>query len=207
MPQISYYVSVTAFVIVIACWFIFAGAFILREKPSPAKDAVKAPKSWLGLALQGVAYLPVWCVHRTPMFSPFIDDNHVLSIVLQIIAVLLSISSVFLTMSAIRELGKQWSLEARLVEGHKLVTTGPYNLVRHPIYTAMLGMLIATGIVLSNWAVLMVAVIVFLIGTFIRTRFEERLLSEAFGEEFARWKSKVPGLIPGIKRPGPASSQ
>jgi len=185
-----------AFAVVIVCWFVFAGAFILRKRPKHAKDAVKAPKSWLGLALQGTAYLPVWSVHRKPMFSPFIDDNCVLNIVLQMIAVLLSISSVILTMAAIRELGKQWSLEARLVEGHKLVTTGPYNLVRHPIYTAMLGMLVATGIVISHWVVVMIAAVLFLVGTFIRTKFEERLLSDAFGEEFAQWKARVPGLIP-----------
>jgi protein-S-isoprenylcysteine O-methyltransferase Ste14 len=124
---------------------------------------------------------------------------YVLNIVLQIVAAALSISCVFLTMLAIRELGKQWSLEAKLVEGHDLVMTGPYNLVRHPIYTAMLGKLIATGIVLSHWAVVIGAVIVFLIGTYIRTRFEERLLGDAFGEKFAEWKRRVPGLIPFLK--------
>jgi len=77
--------------------------------------------------------------------------------------------------------------------------TGPYDLVRHPIYTAMLGKLIATGIVISDWRVVLIAVVVFLIGTFIRTRFEERLLGDAFGEEFSRWKARVPGLIPFVK--------
>ncbi len=199
MEQASYYASITAFTIVIICWFVFAGAFLLRKKPPAAKDAVKAPKSWLGIVLQGVSYGLVWSLHRSPMFSPFAGKNYVVNIIVQAIAMLLSISSVFLTMSAIRELGKQWSLEARLVEGHKLVTIGPYNLVRHPIYTAMLSKLIATGIVISHWAVVLVAVAIFLVGTFIRTRFEERLLSEAFGEEFANWKARVPGLIPFIK--------
>jgi protein-S-isoprenylcysteine O-methyltransferase Ste14 len=196
MEQISYYVSIAAFATVIACWFIFAGAFLLRKKPPQAKDAVNAPKSWLGIGLQGVSYGLVWALHRTPMFSPFVDDNYVLNIVLQVLAATFSISSVFLTMSAIRELGKQWSLEARLVEGHKLVTTGVYSWVRHPIYTAMLSKLIATAIVISHWAVALIAVAIFLVGTFIRTRFEERLLGEAFGAEFAEWKSRVPGLVP-----------
>jgi protein-S-isoprenylcysteine O-methyltransferase Ste14 len=199
MKQISYYVSIAAFGIVIACWFAFAAAFLLRKKPAAAKDTVAAPKSWLGIILQGVAYVPVWALQRTPRFSPFIGDNYTVNILLQIAAAALSIFSVILTMSAIRELGKQWSLQARLVEGHKLVTTGPYSLVRHPIYTAMLGKLIATGIVISHWAVLVPAILIFLIGTLIRTRFEERLLEEAFGEEFSRWRSKVPALIPGLR--------
>ena len=48
--------------------------------------------------------------------------------------------------SAIKELGKQWSFQARLIEDHKLVTSGVYQIVRHPIYAAMLGKLLATGI-------------------------------------------------------------
>ncbi|HTH50893.1 MAG TPA: isoprenylcysteine carboxylmethyltransferase family protein [Pyrinomonadaceae bacterium] len=198
MEQASYWISLAAFVTVISCWLVFAGTFLLRKKPAPSKDAVKAPKSWLGIALQGLAYLPVWALHRSPMFSPFVG-SYAVNIALQLIAALLSISSVYLTMTAIRELGKQWSLEARLVERHDLVMTGPYNLVRHPIYTAMLGKLIATGIVMSHWAVLIPAVVVFLIGTFIRTRFEERLLGDAFGKKFFEWKARVPGLIPFLK--------
>ena len=58
---------------------------------------------------------------------------------------------------------------------------------------------IATGIVISQWLVLIVAVVAFLIGTLIRTRFEERLLSDAFGEKFVEWRSRVPGLIPFLK--------
>src|SRR6478735_1554373 len=199
MEQVSYWVSAGAFAIVIACWFIFGGTFLLRKKPPQTKDAVKAPKSWVGIALQGIAYLPVWSMQRRPMFSPFLGDAYELNIVLQIVAATLAIACVILTMAAIKELGKQWSLEARLVEGHDLVTTGPYNLVRQLSYTAMLGKLIATGIVLSIWPVLLSAVVVFLIGTLIRIRFEERLLSGAFGEKFAEWRSRVPGLIPFVK--------
>ena len=199
MEQLSYWTSAAAFAIVIICWIAFAATFLLRAKPPQTRDAVKAPKSWLGIALQGCAYFPVWAVQRRPLFSPLIDNLYALNIALELIAAVLSISCLLLTISALRELGKQWSLEARLVEGHDLVTTGPYNLVRHPIYTAMLGKLIATGIVLSYWPVLIVAVVIFLIGTFIRTRFEERLLSDAFGDTFAEWRSRVPALIPFLK--------
>ncbi|MEO7273432.1 MAG: isoprenylcysteine carboxylmethyltransferase family protein, partial [Vicinamibacterales bacterium] len=45
-----------------------------------------------------------------------------------------------------RRLGVQWSLVARVTDRHELITTGPYAIVRHPIYTAMLGLLIATGL-------------------------------------------------------------
>lgn len=198
MEQTSQLVNTVAFGAVILCWFVFAATFSLRKKPETSPDKEKAPKSFLGIVLQGVAFALVWSLHRTPLFSAF-ADNYEINIVLQIAAILLSVSSVWLTMSAVHELGKQWSFQARLVEDHKLVTSGVYGIVRHPIYAAMLGKLIATGIVLSHWSVLVTAVAIFLIGTLIRTRLEERLLAGAFGQEFEHWKSRVPGLIPLVK--------
>ena len=140
----------------------------------------------------------VWSLRRTPIFSPFVPSETV-NVVLQVAALVLSISCLLLSMSAVRELGKQWSFQARLVEDHRLVTSGVYALVRHPIYTSMLGKLIATGIVLSHWPVVLLAIVIFLIGTTIRTRLEEILLTGAFGAEFERWKAKVPALIPGLR--------
>jgi protein-S-isoprenylcysteine O-methyltransferase Ste14 len=198
MEQISYYVTATAFAILIVCWLVFAWTFLLRKKPEAAPDKVKAPKSFFGILLQGLGFGLVWSLRRTPIFSPFVPSYPV-NVVLQLLAPTFSISCVLLAMSAIRELGKQWSFQARLVEGHKLVTSGVYGLVRHPIYTAMLGNLIATGIVLSRWVAVPVAIVIFLIGTLIRTRLEERLLKNAFGAEFEKWKARVPALIPGLR--------
>jgi protein-S-isoprenylcysteine O-methyltransferase Ste14 len=199
IEQISEYANLAAFGVVIISWFVFAGTFLLRKKPAAAPDAKRDPRSWAGLALQGVGFGFVWAIRRTPFDSPLIDGQFAINILLQIIAIVVVISSVWLAMAAIKELGKQWSLQARLIEGHKLVRTGVYNLVRHPIYTAMLGMLLATGLAFSHWLALLTGVLVFLIGTKIRTNFEESLLDGAFGEEFKDWKAKVPGLIPFVK--------
>ena len=199
IEQISYYANLLSFGVVMLLWFIFAGTFLLRKKPQSTPDAKRAPASWLGLILQGIGFGIVWAVRRTPFASPFIDEQFSANIALQLISILLAIWSVWLVSSAIRELGKQWSLQARLIEDHKLVTSGVYGIVRHPIYTAMFGMMLATGLVLSHWIGLGVAVIVFLIGTEIRTNIEEGLLRDAFGDEFEIWKAKVPGLIPFVK--------
>jgi protein-S-isoprenylcysteine O-methyltransferase Ste14 len=199
MEQTSYYLSIAAFVLVIICWFIFAGTFLLRKKSASAADKTSAPRSLLGIVLQGLGFGMVWGLHRTPLFSPLIDSQYVLNIVFQVIAVVLAAGSVWIANSAIRELGKQWSLQARLIEGHKLVTGGVYQIVRHPIYTAMLGKLLATGIIISHWLVVLIAVVIFIIGTLIRTRSEEKLLRDAFGKDYEEWAARVPGFIPFVK--------
>ena len=101
-----------------------------------------------------------------------------------------------MAVAAIRALGKQWSFQARIIEGHRLVVEGPYSHVRHPIYTAMLGMLLATGVTVSVWWALSAAVALFSAGTAIRVRAEERLLHEAFGEDFEAYRRYVPAVIP-----------
>jgi protein-S-isoprenylcysteine O-methyltransferase Ste14 len=60
-------------------------------------------------------------------------------------------------------------------------------------------MLLATGFAFSHWIGIIIGLIVFLVGTKIRTNLEEALLRDAFGEEFESWRAKVPGLIPFIK--------
>jgi len=68
--------------------------------------------------------------------------------------------------------------------------------VRNPIYTGMFGMLLATGLAVSSWFGLLLAIVVFSIGTAIRVISEERLLREAFGREFDEYASRVPAVIP-----------
>lgn len=199
MEQISYYVNLLSFSVAILAWFFFAGAILRRKRQESTPASKRAPASWIGLLLQGIAFGIVWAVRRKPFASPLIDGQFAANIALQTISILLSIWSAWLAISAIRELGKQWSIQARLIEGHRLVTTGVYGNVRHPIYTAILGMLIATGLAFSHWIAVIAAAIVFIIGTKIRTNSEEGLLREAFGDDFEKWKAKVPGLIPFVK--------
>lgn len=197
--SVSYYINAASFGLVIALWFVFGWTFFLRKKPTSTPDTKRAPKSWAGLVLQGAGFGMVWSIRRTPVASPLIDGQFTANIALQLLAGVIAAASVWLAMSAIKELGRQWSLAARLTEGHKLIMTGVYGYVRHPIYTAMLGMLVATGFVFSHWAALGAGILVFYIGTKIRTNLEEGLLREAFGEEYNSWAARVPGLIPFVK--------
>jgi len=185
------------FVVVMICWLVFAGVFLLRKKPPSPPDQKREPGSLFGVALQGVAYGLVWGVRRAA-FSPILSGNKPVSIFAGQLAICAAVGSVCLITMAVKTLGKQWSITARLVEGHELATTGPYALVRHPIYTGMLGMLVATGIAISHWAALLAALAIFFMGTMIRVKSEERLLRDAFGEQFETYARRVRAIVPGV---------
>ncbi len=186
-----------AFGVVMASWFAFAVVFIVflrKKRPSPPESR-RERTSIVGIALQGAGYAIVWSVHRQP-FTPIAPLGNLLEITVSVVTIVLGIGSVWFISAAVRALGKQWSLAARVLEGHNLITTGPYNVVRNPIYTGMFGMLLATGLAISHWIGLVIAVMVFAIGTLVRVRSEEKLLREAFGVEFEAYARKVPAVVP-----------
>lgn len=185
------------FVIVMISWLAFAGTFLLRKRPASPPDQKRAPGSLFGVALQGISYGILWGVHRTA-FTPIVAGSKTIEMVAGLLAICAAVSSVWLTMMAVRTLGKEWSVTARLIEGHQLATSGPYAYVRHPIYTGMLGMLVATGLAMSHWIALIVALVIFFIGTIIRVRSEEKLLHEAFGKQFEDYSRRVPAIVPGL---------
>jgi protein-S-isoprenylcysteine O-methyltransferase Ste14 len=100
---------------------------------------------------------------------------------------------------AVRHLGRQFRVHAGLYEDHQLVTTGPYGIVRHPIYTSLLALLVCTLLVLARWAWMPVALAVFVAGTEIRVRSEDGLLAGRFGESFAAYRARVPAYLPFVR--------
>jgi protein-S-isoprenylcysteine O-methyltransferase Ste14 len=184
---------------VVLCWLFFVGVFLLRKRPPQASEAKRDRLSLVGIALQMIGYFLVWF---QPPHQPFLPPVAVLSgipgILFSVITIAIAAGSGWLIETAIRTLGKQWALPARLVEGHKLITVGPYAYVRNPIYTGMLGMLNATGLAMEHWVATIAAVAVFGVGMVIRVTSEEKLLRAGFGEEFEEYARRVPALLPGI---------
>jgi protein-S-isoprenylcysteine O-methyltransferase Ste14 len=156
----------------------------------------------MGLLLQAAGYFLVWLgplEHRNWLRADGVNlQPPWLGWTIAAATLAIAASSVGLVIWSARRLGKQWSLEARVVEGHVLIVDGPYGWVRNPIYTGMLGMLVATGLATAHWWLLAAAIVLFVAGTYIRIRSEERLLREAFGGRFEEYVRKVPALLPGI---------
>jgi protein-S-isoprenylcysteine O-methyltransferase Ste14 len=104
-----------------------------------------------------------------------------------------------LSWTATRSLGRQWRIDAGLDADHELVMSGPYRLVRHPIYTSMLFLLCGVGFMVTPLPLLLLAAAVFMLGTEIRVRIEDRLLASRFGDRFREYQRNVPAYIPFMK--------
>ena len=92
-------------------------------------------------------------------------------------------------------LGTNWSRSVTIKQGHELITTGPYAMVRHPIYTGILTGLLGTAIALSQVRGFVAAVLFFL--TFwIKLRLEEQWMRSQFGEAYATYAHQTAALVP-----------
>jgi protein-S-isoprenylcysteine O-methyltransferase Ste14 len=181
--------------VVIACW---VGVFVILVVGgrAAAKTATKREaKSHAGFLLQVVAYAITFVFPRT-FFSPLLSMPLLAEGALFTLTMAMAVGSLWFCYAAARTLGKQWSLVARVIEGHELITEGPYAIVRNPIYLAMFGMLVATGLALSRWQALVAAIVLYFAGTAIRIWSEERLLRETFGAGFKDYAQRVPALFP-----------
>jgi len=100
---------------------------------------------------------------------------------------------------AVAHLGRQFRIQAGLYDDHELVRTGPYGIVRHPIYSSLFGMLLGTMLLFSDlrWAPLPIAL--FIAGTEIRVRSEDALLASRFGADFENYRRSVPAYIPFVR--------
>jgi protein-S-isoprenylcysteine O-methyltransferase Ste14 len=94
-------------------------------------------------------------------------------------------------------LGGNWSAMVTVKENHELIRSGPYAIVRHPIYSGISLAALGTAITLCEVRGL-IAVVLFVIAWRWKWGKEELFMSQQFGEQYAEYKRHVHALIPGI---------
>lgn len=113
------------------------------------------------------------------------------------IAVLLAAGGFAFAWWARVHLGELWSSSVTRKEGHRVVDSGPYGIVRHPIYTGLLLGAIALVLV-SGRLLAVIGFVVLTAAIFIKARLEERFLRAELGDEaYGAYAKRVPMLVPG----------
>ncbi len=106
-------------------------------------------------------------------------------------------AGLYLTIWARRHLGRYWSGEISIKVEHELIRSGPYRLLRHPIYTGLLAMYAGVAVVTGEWlAAIGLAVAVF--AYWRKIRLEEANLEVAFGRDYDASRRTTWALVPGI---------
>ena len=92
-------------------------------------------------------------------------------------------------------LGRNWSSSVTIKEDHELIISGPYAMVRHPIYTGILTGFLGTVIALSQVRGLIAFILIFLV-LWLKLRREEQWMRSQFGETYTTYAQKTASLVP-----------
>ena len=109
---------------------------------------------------------------------------------------LLALAGAALVVRCRAELGAAWSYAPIADQSTGLITTGPYRLVRHPIYLGLALLVIGEALAFGNWPALFIALSGVVPTLAWRARAEEKLLSRTFGERFEVYRQRTKMIIP-----------
>jgi protein-S-isoprenylcysteine O-methyltransferase Ste14 len=172
----------------------FAGPMLLGVSGSHGKPVTRAKER--GGRAPVVANLTAFGLFFPSLliFSGSSDASTALALALS--GCLLALAGAALVIRSRAELGSAWSLVPKAHQGTGLVTTGPYRLVRHPIYLGLALLAMGEALAFGSWPALVI-VLSGIVPTFAwRARAEGKLLSRTFGERYAVYRQRTKMIIP-----------
>jgi protein-S-isoprenylcysteine O-methyltransferase Ste14 len=134
-------------------------------------STTRIPLPWLYLRLWPVGFWPFW------------------------LGAAVTIPGLLFAVWAREHLGSNWSRSVTIKQDHELITTGPYAVVRHPIYTGILTGFLGMAIAISQVRGFIVFVLIFLV-FWIKLRMEEQWMRSQFGETYATYARQTAALVP-----------
>jgi protein-S-isoprenylcysteine O-methyltransferase Ste14 len=109
--------------------------------------------------------------------------------------ILLAFAGVFVAIWARRHIGQYWSSKITLKVGHKLIQSGPYAYVRHPIYSGLALATLGTVLAIDEWRGV-VTLLLLVVAHWRKAKREEAMLAQEFGNEFEQYRRHTGFLIP-----------
>jgi protein-S-isoprenylcysteine O-methyltransferase Ste14 len=174
-------------------WIAFSLYWEIQAKNSaPAVSSESKASRSVHVVLTNVALLLI--------IAPIRSLSHQLlpdAMIVKLIGLALACAGLMFAIWARRVLGRNWSGEITIKENHELVRTGPYAIVRHPIYTAFLAMYAGTAIVSGQLHALL-GLLVGIVAYLRKTRMEEANLVNAFGKRYNDYRDETWAIVPGL---------
>ncbi len=179
--------------LITACWLIFLGYWISNAR-GVKRAAERTP---LSLALRYrlpliAACLLLWTPTRVHSLNIMLIPH---STSAQAIGAAICVLGLLLSIWARRTLAGNWSSAVTFKQDHELIKTGPYQFVRHPIYTGVLTMCLGSVVYdgkLQAWLGFALMFIAF----WTKLRQEEVLMLQHFPKDYPGYKTRVKALIP-----------
>ena len=181
-----------------AGWALFSIYWSVAATNAPAESAESRGSRRIHEILINAGYLLLLLPAAVPFKIPVLQQRFLPdSPLLPAAGLAIQACSFALAVWARRILGRNWSGRIEIKKDHQLVRSGPYRLLRHPIYSAVFGMAIGTALTIGRLHVLP-AIAVIAVAYWRKIRMEEAKLRESFGAEYDDYRRTTWRLIPGL---------
>lgn len=172
---------------------LFAARMRAR-RDTPDQGGKRDIRSVLGILLQGFAIGIVGVGPIRTILDPL--SPRALATAFVVLLIMLAVAGLFHWSSV--TMGRNWALVARTRDDASLVTTGPFQYVRNPIYVALGLFMIAMAIAYGHCGVLIIALPLYALATWMRVTLEEKVLRATFGAEYDAYAKRVKRFLPGL---------
>jgi protein-S-isoprenylcysteine O-methyltransferase Ste14 len=179
---------------IVACWLAFLafwGITALRTKRTVERQSLGSRLSYALPTLVGAWLLFRGAGDPGPLGDRALPHTEAVATV----GLAIALAGLALAIWARVTLGGNWSGQITFKEGHELVRHGPYAHVRHPIYSAILLMLLGTTLAIGTLGAL-IGLPLIGVGVWLKLDREEALMSEHFPVEYAAYRAQVGALLP-----------
>ncbi|TKD69193.1 methyltransferase family protein [Pseudalkalibacillus hwajinpoensis] len=180
----------TVFVLFTALW---VGEFIMKRGKQSTSESSIENRSFLLILFMIISSIAATLSFRE--LDLFLFNTSALT---NVIGLLLYGGGIGLRYWGIQELGHFFSRNVIVESKVDLVSSGPYRLLRHPLYTGLLLSTIGIPIYIGAWGGVIVAVLLIIPALLFRIRLEERMLYESVGESYREWGKDRYRLVPFI---------
>jgi protein-S-isoprenylcysteine O-methyltransferase Ste14 len=115
-----------------------------------------------------------------------------------VIGSVLALIGLIIRVSSILQLKQQFTYTVTKIEGHELIETGLYKIIRHPGYLGQLIIFLGISTCLSNWLSILLMIIPVFLGYLNRINVEEKFMVEHMGQKYLDYQKRTKRLIPTI---------
>ena len=188
------HVNVTPSAIVFGSWLLFALYWFVAAfgvKRTVKRQNLSERMLYIVFMAAGFFLLNQENPNWGPLNRRFVSDQ----LWLAWLGSALCAAGVLFAIWARRTIGKDWSAEVQIKEGHQLIRSGPYAHIRHPIYTGLLLATFGTALLVGEYRGLL-AVLLFLVGFTRKARKEESFLAAEFGPAFEEHRRHTGFYLP-----------
>jgi protein-S-isoprenylcysteine O-methyltransferase Ste14 len=186
--------SLTPLEVIRACWMIFLAVWVVAAISTKRAVYRESRAQRLGYVL--LLFVGCYLVFSGRRFGSPLNLRLLLpNAIIPWLAAVLCLAGLAFSIWARLTLGRNWSGTVTLKEGHELILRGPYRFVRHPIYTGLFAMILATAIAFGH-LVAFVGVFLAFVSFWIKLGYEEKVMLSQFPDQYTAYQKRVKRIIP-----------